>query len=415
MSTNQFKSAWSWYLAFLILFLIFNEIFDTYTTLFWSTIGSFVISEFQASAADYAFAVALSSVGMYFVFLNQAIADRIGRKPMLFIVLFGMGLMSLLLGLSSNLVEYSAFLFFLFVWFSSDIWVITISEEAPEKYRAIIVNLILVAGASVTLLIPILRSLLVPAYTWRAMTWFAALAIPLSFLALFLRETRSYRIFKLAKQDDLKLPSSSPWISQLLSPFQAPYHKISLAIIGMSFLTGMNYTFLTLGETYLMSDRGFPLDFVSFVIFLMGIASIISYALCGVIADLLGRKSTISLLVCIFPIGVILVLSSSEIGVLIGAMLLSGAFWSLNVIGRLICLEHYPTNFRGTGNGYRSLFYAFGITTGSAFTGLLIPIIGLGYCFLVLGLLLLLIIPVVYFILHETKGTNLAETFDNSC
>jgi len=164
-----------------------------------------------------------------------------------------------------------------------------------------------------------------------------------------------------------------------------------------------------------MSDRGFPLDFVSFVIFLMGIASIISYALCGVIADLLGRKSTISLLVCIFPIGVILVLSSSEIGVLIGAMLLSGAFWSLNVIGRLICLEHYPTNFRGTGNGYRSLFYAFGITTGSAFTGLLIPIIGLGYCFLVLGLLLLLIIPVVYFILHETKGTNLAETFDNSC
>jgi len=115
LSTNQFKSAWSWYLAFLILFLIFNEIFDTYTTLFWSTIGSFVISEFQASAADYAFAVALSSVGMYFVFLNQAIADRIGRKPMLFIVLFGMGLMSLLLGLSSNLVEYSAFLFFLVV------------------------------------------------------------------------------------------------------------------------------------------------------------------------------------------------------------------------------------------------------------------------------------------------------------
>ncbi|MHA1451160.1 MAG: hypothetical protein ACTSP4_17300, partial [Candidatus Hodarchaeales archaeon] len=61
-----------------------------------------------------------------------------------------------------------------------------------------------------------------------------------------------------------------------------------------------------------------------------------------------------------------------------------------------------------TSNGWRSLSYAIGITTGSFATGLLIPLIGLGNVFLVFSIVLVSGIIGVYF-LKETKGIDLSS------
>ncbi|MFX1285518.1 MAG: MFS transporter [Promethearchaeota archaeon] len=397
------------YLIFLIIFLMLNEIFDTYTTLFWPVIDSFVITDFQITESLYALCITIASVGMYFVFINQAISDRIGRKPMLFIVLLGMGVTSLLLSLAQTIYDFTLFLFLLFIWFSSDIWIITISEECPEKHRGKIVNLILIAGAAPTLFIPVLRSLLVPNFGWRSMTWFAFLAIPVALLALPMKETRAYQ----ALEEPLSsgISEKKQWVSEIFKPSQAKYQKYFLVIILLSFLTGVNYTFLSLGEAYLTIDRSFDIDLVSLIILMMGIAAIIGYSITAFLADYLGRKPTAILFISVMPLGIILVLIGSKFLVIIGAMVVSCSFWSLNVTSRLICLEHFPTSIRGTGNGWRSLFYAIGVTSGSFISSLLISHIGLGNVFLLLSLVLLICIPGIYFILKETKGINLTEEF----
>jgi len=397
------------YLIFLIIFLMLNEIFDTYTTLFWPVIDSLVITDFQITESIYAFCITIASVGMYFVFINQAISDRIGRKPMLFIVLLGMGVTSLLLNLAQSIYDFTLFLFLLYIWFSSDIWIITISEECPEKHRGKIVNLILIAGAAPTLFIPILRSLLVPNFGWQSMTWFALLAIPVAFLALPMKETRAYQALKELKSTEIS--EKKQLVSEIFKPSQGKYQKFFLVIILLSFLTGVNYTFLSLGEAYLTIDRLFDFDFVSLVILMMGIAAIIGYSITAFLADCLGRKPTAILFIFLMPLGVTLVLIGSNLLVIIGAMIVSCSFWSLNVTSRLICLEHFPTSIRGTGNGWRSLFYAIGVTSGSFISYLLISYIGLGNVFLLLSLLLLLNIPGIYFILRETKGISLIEEF----
>ncbi len=413
MEKTQKRKHTSVYLLFLIIFLMCNEFFDTYTTLFWPTISSYVIDDlFRGDQSLYAFCIAIASVGMYIVFFNQVLADKLGRKPMIFLVLFGMGFTSLLLNFCQTSIEFTLYLFLLFIWFSSDIWAIVISEES-EKHRGKIINLILIVGAVAALIIPILRSAFVKDYGWRAMTWFGILAIPVAFLTLFMKETQAFEILKEKKAEKHLKASKLTSGKDLIKPFLEKESKhYFLVIMGLGFLLGVNYIFLSLGETYLMIDRNYDPDFVSTVIFLMGIAAITCYIVTGVVLDYIGRKITCIIFILLLPVGVTLVLIESAITVIIGAMIVSGSFWALNISTRIICLEHFPTERRGTGNGWRSLFYAVGITIGHAITGLLIPIIGLGSTFLLISLTLVLCTPFIHKFLRETKRSNLITNLD---
>ncbi|MFX0084061.1 MAG: MFS transporter [Candidatus Hodarchaeota archaeon] len=414
MQKNNYTSM---YFLFLIIFLMCNEFFDTYTTLFWPTISSYVIDDlFLGDQSLYSFFIAIASIGTYFVFFNQVLADKLGRKPMIFVVLFGMGFTSFLLNFCQTSIEFTLYLFLLFIWFSSDIWAIVIAEES-EKHRGKIINLILIVGAVATLIIPILRSAFVENYGWRAMTWFGVLAIPTAFLTLFMKETQAFERLK-EKNTEKHTNTHSSTLERtsskdLIKPFLEKESKhYFLVIMGLGFVLGVNYIFLSLGETYLMIDREYDPDFVSTVIFLMGIAAITCYAITGAMLDYIGRKNTSIIFIILLPAGVILVLIESTISVIIGAMIVSGSFWALNVSTRIICLEHFPTERRGTGNGWRNLFYAVGITFGHVIAAVLIPFIGLGATFLLISLSLVPCISFIHKFLKETKGRNLISKLD---
>ena len=120
------KNYWI-YLAYLVIFLSFVEIFDTYTTLYPNVIVSLVQDEYlshepQVIADSIMLIVtAIATLGMYFVIVNQFLADIVGRRIMLFVTVLGMGLASLFIALSADLPQYTMSLFFLYVFFSSDI------------------------------------------------------------------------------------------------------------------------------------------------------------------------------------------------------------------------------------------------------------------------------------------------------
>jgi len=73
------------YFKYMIFILIFVEILDTYTTNYLNVVVSDISEEFfpdlsgDAAISLFQIFVAIGTLGMYFVFLNQYLADRVGR------------------------------------------------------------------------------------------------------------------------------------------------------------------------------------------------------------------------------------------------------------------------------------------------------------------------------------------------
>ncbi len=385
--------------------MVVNDIFDTYTTQLPNAIGSFIISEFAIDESILSFMVSIASIGMYFVFVNQFLADIIGRKKMLFIVLFGMGFSAFLLGFSPSLEIYTLFLFLLYMFFSSDVWVLMMNEESPDNKRGLFTNLVLVFGVIGALFIILFRETLIPAFGWRSMTWFAMFAMPLAFLTFFFRESKKFQEYIKFKGDK----PSSIWLKIrkiLTHQDRKPFFVIFLT----SFLLGLTYILFALGEPYFALTKGFSTTAVSTLILMMGIGAILGYFLTAFLLDHLGRKPTIYLYLFLIFLSVLLIVLGDYTLVFISVIIFSAFFWGLSVALRIVTIELLPTDIRGVGTGIRAFFFAFGFTVGSISSGFLSPFIGLGGVFLALSAIALIIIPLIFFFIKETKGISLELT-----
>jgi AAHS family benzoate transporter-like MFS transporter len=396
-----------YYFPLLIVFLCFNDIFDSYATNYPNVIGSFIESEFIISHSVFLIAVGIATIGTYFVFLNQYLSDLFGRRILLFAILLGIGISSFIISISQNIIQYTIGLFLLYIFFSSDVWTIFLSEQASEKHRGKYISLILVFGAiGGALTIPIFRILLIPNFGWRSMTWFAFLAIPLAFIAFLFKESKVYKKFKQNRKKSQSIYS----IENFRKIFGRKVIKSTLTIAFLGFFIGFNYVFLLSGEPFLV-DRGFSENQINLIITLIGFGAIIGYIMAGVIADYLGRKPVIYIFGIVGSPGVLMVILGNFYITLFGAFIVSIAYWALYVISRQIAIEIYPTEIRGAGAGFRSLLFAIGITLGAFWTSNLLKFIGLGWSLFVNSLFLIIMIPFVFLFIDETKGIKL-ETIE---
>ncbi|MHA1488242.1 MAG: hypothetical protein ACTSRI_01140 [Promethearchaeota archaeon] len=85
------------------------------------------------------------------------------------------------------------------------------------------------------------------------------------------------------------------------------------------------------------------------------------------------------------------------------------SWWGLIGAIRIVSVEILPTDKRGTGSGLKSVFSAFGITSGLLLNSSIIVNFGLGIAFIVFCLPLLINLPLVYKYLKETKGADLTK------
>ena len=119
-SISRKLSAIKSYFRYLIFVLMLVQILDTYSTLYPGSIPSLIVGEFFPGVPDnitssiVATAGSIISIGMYFLFFNQYLVDRVGRKRMLAITILGMSIASLGMFLSVSYVMYVAFQFFLY-------------------------------------------------------------------------------------------------------------------------------------------------------------------------------------------------------------------------------------------------------------------------------------------------------------
>jgi MFS family permease len=99
----------------MLLILILVTILDAYTTGYIAAFPSKIVEEFLSNYSVneansiMALSIGIATIGMYFVFINQYLADKLGRKFMLFITTLGMGISALLFSLSQNIIQFTIF------------------------------------------------------------------------------------------------------------------------------------------------------------------------------------------------------------------------------------------------------------------------------------------------------------------
>jgi len=409
------------YFRYLIFVLMLVQILDTYSTLYPGSMPSVIVKEFfplidddDVTSAIVTLAGSIISIGMYFLFFNQYLVDKVGRKRMLAITILGMSIASLGMFLSVSYEMYVAFQFFLYFFFMSDIWLIYANEESKQNKRALNTNIILMAGLLGAIIMVIFRLVFVTDVNpnWRAMTLFPMVfGIPLSIVILFtLKETTEFQSMK-----EAPTRNSRSFFEDIKSVFQTENKKPFIYILVISFLFGFSNLFIGLFEKYI-ADIGSISQSQVTLIFLMTIFTVmIAYLTNGFLADRIGRKPLLYLWSFLLPISVIIWVlgannpSNALLIVLIGYALSHISYWGLWGIIRIIALELMPTDRRGTGIGIRSFIGAIGITTGLLISSFVVLELGLGITFIIFVFGNLLIIPLGFLFVKETKGVDLKD------
>ncbi|MHA1339917.1 MAG: MFS transporter [Promethearchaeota archaeon] len=404
------------YLVFLIIYAGLYEIFDSYNTSFYPTIVSFIQNDLGIGDSEYYLILSIGSLGLYLVIFIQYLSDLIGRKPTAIIAFFGMGLSAYLLGLSHTPISFAISLFIMYIFFSSDSWVILVSEETPKEKRAIYSYIVMILGVIGVFIIPFLRNLLLDPSdysTWSKMTLIGWLAMPISLLGIFLKESKAYLIKKNNPQFLEKWKKESI-ISRIREPFKENLKKIMLSFIIISFLIGVNYTSFQTIEKFFTSNLNVPLETISNIIFIAGLGSLVVFGITGFLADKFGRKK-IMILYSIILFGGITSLVIATINswisiVYITVIIAQIGFWGCFTLIKIYCVESFPTEMRGTASGWRSFSLALGFTIGALLASSLSKFINLGTLYIILAIPVVIIVPLLVIkILPETKLKKLIE------
>ncbi len=395
------------------------DIFDSYTTLYPPTIISKVQAEFLSGVAQtnadstMALVLAIASTGIYFSIIGQYLSDLFGRRIFLFITMFGMGGASLFIALSTTLTQFTLAFFLMYMFFSTDMFIIYISEESPKERRGININIIMIFGCIGSLAVPLMRSIFITETSsdWRKMAYFAAIAIPISFMAFGLKETTKFMELKELKSSP-EYVKKSP-LHNIKKPFESKYRKQYISVLLISFLLGLNGAFVQLGELFLANHVNMTEGRVNTIISIMGGAAVVGFAFTGYLSDKIGRKRLSYVYSVLMPVSILIVILGIEnpnfamIYCGIGAGLASITYYGLGILNRILCMEILPTDVRGVGASIRSVTTALGITLGLVINSWLNTLVGLGNAFMIVSLLLLLGVPILHYLVKETKGIEL--------
>ena len=260
--SNNISSRSKAYFIYLIIILMLVSVIVYYTMSLPAMFPSKIAEEFLGAYptneqnALMALGTGIASLGFYLIFINQYLADKIGRKKVLAFNVVGLALSSLLIMLSTNYWQYVFFMLLLYYFFSSNIWIIYITEETDKEKRAFYSNIIRIAGLIGFISAIIFRYIFITdtRSNWRAMMLFPIiLGIPLSIIILItLKETSTYQLMK--EQESLQEKRS--FKEDLNSIFQTENRKAFNAILIISLIFGG--TRITLFEKYLTDIGTLP-------------------------------------------------------------------------------------------------------------------------------------------------------------
>lgn len=398
--------------AGLLALLTIATFFEGFDTKLASLVQPVIGREFGASTEALGRALGFSSFGMVLAFFVIERADRIGRRPVFLMALAAYSLLTLATGFAWNLVVFTGLQMFARMAMAVELGLayIILSESLPPAIRGR-ANGFLGAFAAFGATIPpaLLAPLEAVGLGWRGL--FAIGALPLVLLPLYwrrLRETPAYDLRAAARSADDVSPERSR-LALLLGPgLRGRLAAISLVWLGINFWAGSALYFFTI---YVFDERGWtstdllwlPLGTIPF-----GIAG---YALSGFAMDYFGRRGATGLYLVAAFLGTTLCYQSTHPGAIyLGWFCLIGlgGVWT---IATTWTAELFPTALRATALGIaNNLLGRMGLVLGPIAAGSLSTHWGsTADAITALGAVTLLCLPIVCWLLPETRGADLVR------
>jgi MFS family permease len=353
--------------------------------------------------------------GQFVAFFAIRLADRIGRRPLLLVSLFGYAAFTGCTAASQSVWMFALFQFFSQVFAGTEyaLAVIVVLEEFPSASRGRALGSLLVAQAvSVVGAAGLLGAgLLHTPLGWRSFYLIGIVpALVIGFARRYMKETATFTAARghLRQREPVRAVFEPPWRRRVLGLGVATF------LVKVPVTAGAGWWVY-----YAEHERHFSTGLVALflgVAFALGTSG---YYVCGRLIDRYGRRPIASIfLLAAFAAGFSLFQTGSKPANF--ALLLTAVFFGLGVGPALSALsaESFPTRMRAqasavVGNGFANT----GELTGPALVGLLGERGGLigsvGGAVSTLSFLLPVAVPILWRFVPETKGIDLAALPDD--
>ena len=443
LTAKRSKGNYAGYFGMLLFLIAFVNILDEVTSNLSVSVQSSFVTEFFVNKGlfgkTYTFEEGLSlhtSISVIsYVFgiitpFYKALADKWGRKPLFVISTMGMSIGLFIIYFSTNyvffLVGYAVIGFF----FAHDIQIIYILEEAPDKFRAMIYSILKSLGIFGVVCIPMLRNALMgnDPTKWRSIFLLPAVAglIGAVLVIVFAKDTKVYMNERIAylsipydvrQEEKRRLKEEKKAQRNQSGVFNAAKYIFSnkdtkkLIIAHIIFDSGMPA--IALYYESAMHIAGMSTEEITKSMFVLPIVYAVLTLFSGFVADLIGRKKTITIagVLCVtgfvlFCVGINNLWNPYIIGGLCG--LYQGCYWIGRDYMNIMMTEKVPTDIRASVVGAEGLLLIIGLAVGY-----LAVIIGMLFMPVWLTCLVIATPGVVVSVImlatgvKETKGANL--------
>lgn len=397
------------YLTYLVVFLGSVALMDGYVSSIKSSAIPFLLKEYGLSAAAFSGMEAFVLIPTFFVVAFNSLADLLGRRIAIGLLILGMGLPCLAILLWTPtlpwfFVFYGAATFFTV----SNLWTVPVNEEAPAPRRARLAAIVYAIGQLP--LTAILPPLLVThlGLGWRWMYGIqAVLMLPVLLLWLPMRETGRYRTVAAARRLDSSRRAGFLGLGTI-DRRDARYIALGAAIVTCILIFMVLYFW---SGYFFMTLRGYTLGQWSRVLLAAMLMVLFGGLAGGWILDVAGRRrglvlGCLGMALCVSGVGmvpepwpaVLLVLAAFFIGIT--------SAWTMVYIP-----EIFPTERRATCAGWVSSIGRIAYVAGPAIAALLLKAFPTMTGFwVVAGLVMLIPVGVVW--LADPAETGRCELED---
>lgn len=402
------------YLRHLLFFICIATFFEAYDVIIINLALPYLGQEFQADSQTLGLAISIISIGTIAAFLPVRLADKYGRRPVLLLVVSGYTLFTVATIFCTNIYNFVVLQFIARMFMVAEVGIgsIMLTEEMPARYRGRTISLMvgagLVGGTIAALVFPFLIK---TPLGWRMLYLLGGILLPL--LLLYwnrIQETR--RWLDQHSREGKEKKSLSQEMRETLVIFQPQYRRSLFAGTSIWFLTNFwSSAALFFFTYYVMQERGWTPELVGKVLPVASLLGISGYVLSGPLLDFLGRRMTACLYFSLGGISAAICFQAETPWVIAVAYVFVVAMNAVWAIAATITSEIFPTAIRATGNAVvNNLLGRTGMVIAPALVGILSKALGsVGDAITILVLCNFLGIPVIVFLLSETKGRILEE------
>ncbi|MFL2935768.1 MAG: MFS transporter [Myxococcota bacterium] len=395
-------------MAGLFMLLSIAVLFEGFDTKLASLVLPLLGGEFGVGAETVFSTLSVLNSGMILGVLVIPLADRWGRRPIFLISFAGYALFTLMTAFVSSVVLFAVVQFFSKMFLVSQLALayVILSEESSPEVRGRM-NGLMGAFASIGAALP--AWFLAPLETtdagWRGL--FLLGSIPLLLLPLYFLRLRETRFFQEARSAPRQ--SMLEKTRRLLGP--ATRHRFIAVTLVWFIVNFWSSVAMFSFVYYVFNERSWDSADLQWVPLATVPFAFVGYGLAGLIMDSLGRKPALAGFLILGLAASIVCYQAESYWTIVGAWAVLQMLQGLWTIAATVTTELFDTEVRASANALaHNLLGRWGMVLGPLAVGLLsAPAGSTGNAVSILAGLNLLFLPVVFWMLPETRGTELGS------